>query len=140
MDTREFTMYTYGKRLIEGRDQGKRIKQEVDICRTKLLDLMEPNSIQEFPDMVIGAIVHERRAINLTRLRDEYPDVAETCTEVTTSIHIEINRKGGPGRKKKTPSPPSMAPSPDETLDASGYVEYLIQKHLPPTEEMLPKA
>jgi hypothetical protein len=138
MDPRESTISTYGKRLLLVRDQEKWCKQEVDICRTKLLDLMEPNSIEEFPDIVISSFEHERRDINRTRLRDEYPDVAEICTEVTSSTRIDIKRKGKPGTKNRTPSPPPVPPSPGGKLDAPGYIEYLIQKHLPPTEEMLP--
>jgi len=131
---------SYGKRLLLARDWGKYWKQEEDLSRKKLADLMEPNSIQEFVDMVISAFEHERRAINQTRVRDEYPDVAEICTEITTHTRIEIHRKGEGGvrKKKRMPSTPPVPPSPREKLDSPGYVESLIQKYLPRTEEMLP--
>jgi hypothetical protein len=138
MDSRESTISTYGKRLLLARDWLKYWKQEEELSRKKLLVVMEPDSTHEFPDMVIGAYVHERRAINPTRVRDEYPDVAEICTEITTHTRIEIHRKGDARKKKRMPSPPSGAPSLREKLDSPRHIESLIQQHLPPTEEMLP--
>jgi hypothetical protein len=138
MDSRESTISTYGKRLQEARDQGKYWKQEEELSRRKLLALMEPNSIETFPDIVITSFVHERRGINQTRLRDEYPDVAEICTEVTTHTRIETHRKETSAAQGEMPSAPSVSPPPGEKLDSPGYVEYLIQKHLPRTEELMP--
>ena len=126
---------SYGKRLQEARDQGKYWKQEEDVARKRLLALMEPNSIQEFPDMVISSFVHERRGINQTRLRDEYPDVAEICTEVTTHTRIETHRTGAQGKQARSPSTPPTDGTGGK-LDSPGYIESLIQKYLPPTEEM----
>jgi hypothetical protein len=130
-------IHSYAKRLQEARDLVKYGKQEEDLSRTKLTALMRPNSIEEFPDIVISSFVHERRGINQKRVRDEYPDVAEICTEVTTHTRIETHRRGGGGEKQAgTPSTPPT-PSPGDKLDSPGYIEYLIQKHLPPTEEMI---
>jgi hypothetical protein len=129
-------MAAYGKRLQEARDQGKYWKQEEDLARTRLLALMEPNSIQEFPDIVITSFVHEQRKVSLQRLRDEYPDVAEICTEIHTHTRIETHRRGGHGQRARKSSRPQGVPTP-EKLDSPGYVESLIQQHLPPTEEMV---
>lgn len=130
-------IFRYGKRLQEARDQGKYWKQEEEVSRKKLLALMEPNSIQEFSDIVITSFVHERRGINQTRLRDEYPDVAEMCTEITTHTRVETHRRGTQGEQSSISSKLPRKPR-SEKLDAPGYIEYLIQKHLPPTEEIAP--
>ena len=145
MDTKESTVKPafprdeirlYGHRLQEARDQLKYWKQEEDLSRKKLLILMQPNSIEEFPDIALTSFVHERRGINQTRLRDEYPDVAEICTEVTTHTRIETHRPGPEGKRVRLPlRPPSPLPA-REKLDSPGHIEYLIQKHLPATEEM----
>ena len=80
--------------LYENRTQQSHLRTQEKALRETILLLIGSQDVFVCPEhgLTATAFVHERRAVSLERLRAEYPDVAEICTELTAHRRIEIHR------------------------------------------------